>query len=337
MARSPLLDMTFGYMPAQVLYATAELALADTLAGGPRTYEELAKETGTDPQALRRLLRALAGMGAVAQLDADRFELTELGGALRSDAPDSIRGLVMLFTGPEVWRTWGELPQSLRTGEPGWQRVTGLTPFEFFERHSEQSATFNAAMAQHTRDVAPGIIAGYDFARFGTIADLGGGDGTLIAAILSAAPGPRGVLFDLPPALESAPANLAAAGVADRCEVVAGDFFEAVPAGADAYVLKSVIHDWDDERSTAILRNCRAVMGPDARLLLLELVMPSVISPDDPGNAMSDINMLITTGGRERTADEFRELLDGAGLSLTAMTDALPPSGYRVVEAVPST
>jgi O-methyltransferase/methyltransferase family protein len=334
MERSPLLDMLFGYMPTQMLYTAAELGIADALADGPRTYTELAEAAGASPPAMRRLLRALAGIGVVTQLDAERFELTELGDPLRSDAPGSIRGLVGLFAGPEVWAAWGALPHAVRTGEPTWQKVTATTPFEFFEQNPALGDTFNRAMAEHTRQVAPGILAGYDFTRFATIADLGGGDGTLLAAILAAVPGPRGLLFDLRQALRTAAGVLAAGGVADRCEVVAGDFFEEVPAGADAYLLKSVIHDWDDEQAVAILCNVRAAMGADARLLLVEFVLPEVVTPDDPGNTGSDLNMLVNTGGRERTEREFRELLDAAGLTVTTITDALPPAGYRVIEAV---
>jgi O-methyltransferase domain/Dimerisation domain len=336
MARSPLLDKLFAYMPTQTLYAAAELRVADVLADGPRSYEDVAKATGTHPPAMRRLLRALAALGVVAQLDAGRFELTELGGQLRSDAPDSIQGLVRLFAGPEVWATWGALVQAVRTGEPTWKEVTGQAPFEFFQEHADQNEIFNRAMSEHTRTIAPGLIEAYDFAQFGTIADLGGGDGTLLAAILAAVQGPRGLLFDLPPALKAADAVLDAAGVADRCEVIAGDFFEKVPPGADAYLLKSVIHDWDDERAGAILRNVRAVAGDRTRLLLVEAVMPEIVTPDEPGVAGGDLNMLVNTGGQERTEHEFRDLLAAAGFAIRSLTGPLPPSGYQVIEAAPA-
>ena len=199
---------------------------------------------------------------------------------------------------------------------------------------SDLSETFNAAMAEHTRAVAPGFVEAHDFGRYRTVADLGGGDGTLIGAILRANPGLRGVLFDLPPGLAAAPATLA--DVAGRTEIVPGDFFESVPEGADAYVLKSVIHDWDDERAAAILRNCRAAMRDDARLLVLEQVMPEIVTEEAQGVVRNDLNMLVSTGGRERTEAEFRALLDGAGFETAALTGPLPPAGYHVIEARPA-
>ncbi|GAA2639501.1 methyltransferase [Actinomadura fulvescens] len=336
MARTPLLDLAFGYMPAQLLYAAAELRLGDALAGGARTSGELAAETGADPQALHRLLRALTCLGALAQDEPGRFTLTEEGRRLRADAPDSIHGLLGLFCAPDVWRSWGDLVETLRTGDPAWERVNGMTPFEYLERHPERSVTFNKAMSEHTREVAPAFIEGYDFTRFGTIADLGGGDGTLLAAILRAVPSARGVLVDLPAGLEEADGTLKEAGVADRCELVPGDFFQSVPEGADAYLLKSVIHDWNDERAVAILRTCRAAAAADAKVLLLETVVPEKLTPEHTGIVMNDMNMLVCTGGGERTEEEFRRLLEAAGFALTKITDVLGPSGYRVIEGTPA-
>ncbi|WP_171064457.1 methyltransferase [Actinomadura soli] len=333
--RSPLLDLAFGYMPAQMLHAAAELGLADALAGGPRTSAELAGETGAHAPSLHRLLRGLTGLGVVEQKERDLFALTAEGQRLRADAPDSIRSLIRLFCGPDVWRSWGGLTETLRTGEYAWERATGMTPFEFFESPSnaELSATFNAAMSEHTRAVAPGVIEAHDFGRHGTVADLGGGDGTLLAAILRAHPGLRGLLFDLPAGLTGASGALA--DVADRVEIVEGDFFTEVPGGADAHVLKSVIHDWDDAKAAAILRNCRAAMRPDARILLLEQVMPEIATPETQGVVRNDLNMLVCTGGRERTEAEFRELLEAAGFAGVSLTGPIPPFGYHVIEAGP--
>jgi hypothetical protein len=336
MTRSPLLDMAFGYMPAQIVHTAAELRLADAMAAGPRTSKELAKETGTHAPSLLRLLRALASLGVVRQLDRDRFELTPAGAGLKSDDPASVRGLLRLFCGPEVWRSWGDLAETVRSGEPAWDRLLGMSSFAYMEANEELSATFNGAMAEHTRQVAPEIIDAYDFGRFATIADLGGGDGSLLAAILRAVPRARGILFDLPAGLKDAEPVLAGAGVADRCEVISGDFFEAVPEGADAYLLKSVIHDWDDERATAILSACREAMRPDARVLLVDFVMPPVVTPENAANIMSDINMLVVLKGRERTEEEFRDLLNGAGLRLSSVSPAFAGSAYRVIEAVPA-
>ncbi|MGP4029078.1 methyltransferase [Actinomadura sp. 3N407] len=334
MSRSPLLDLAFGYMPAQMLHVAAEIRLADALADGPRSSEELAEETGTHAPSLYRLLRGLTGLDVVDQKERDLFALTAEGQRLRTDAPDSVHALIKLFCGPAVWRTWGDMTETLRTGEYAWKRATGKTPFEFFKSDDELSATFNEAMAEHTRSVAPGIIEAHDFGRYGTVADLGGGDGTLLAAILRANPGLRGVVFDLPAGIEAASGTLE--DVADRAEIVPGDFFESVPEGPDAYVLKSVIHDWDDEKAAAILKNCRAVMSPDARVLLLEQVMPEMVTPETAGVVRNDLNMLVSTGGRERTEAEFRELLEGAGLTVASVTGPLPPSAYHVIEAKPA-
>ncbi|MGI5202214.1 methyltransferase [Spirillospora sp. CA-108201] len=332
MPRSPLMDLAFGFMPAQIIHVATEIGVADAFAEGrPSTSAELAEATGAHAPSLHRLLRGLTGLGVVEQKEPDLFALTQEGRRLRADAPDSVRSLIRLFCGPQVWRTWGDMAETVRTGEYAWERVTGSTPFEYFASDAELSETFNRAMAEHTRDVAPAVVEAHDFGRYGTVADLGGGDGTLLAAILRAHPGLRGVLFDLPTGLAAAAGPLA--DVADRAEIVPGDFFEAVPPGADAYVLKSVIHDWHDAKATAILRNCRAAMGPDARVLLLEQVMPETVTPGSAGIVNNDLNMLVATGGRERTEAEFRELLAGAGLAVVSLTGPLGESAYHVIEA----
>lgn len=329
-----LLEMVFGYAPAQIIHVAARLGIADQLADGALTSTDVAAATDTHSPSMYRLLRALACFAVVTEVEPDRFELTSAGASLRSAAPDSIRALVMLFCGDEVWRSWGELEYSVRTGKPAWEHVTGLSSFEFFAQHPEQSATFNAAMAEHSRSVAPAIIASYDFSRFGTLVDVGGGDGTLVAAVLKATPGLRGVPFDLPAGVEMAAKTLDAAGVADRCDVLTGDFFTSVPEGADAYLLKSVIHDWDDERAVEILRSCRRAMPAAGTLLVVEPVLPPrVDSPEVTGTVLSDINMLVNTGGRERTEDEFRALYSAAGFELTAVLGE--GTNYRVMGGSP--
>ena len=332
-AGSALLDMLFGYMPAQVIHVAAELGIADALEGGPKTNEELAAATGTHPPSLLRLIRALAQLGVLAEVEAGRFDLLPLGTVLRSDEPGSIRELARLFCHDTIWRSWGRLGDSVRTGEVAFEKVTGMDSFAYFARHPALSATFNQAMVEHTRTIAPAVLAGYDFSAFRRVCDVGGGSGALLAAIVAANPDARGILFDTAPGLAEAPASLAAAGVADRCDVVLGDFFDSVPSGADAYVLKSVIHDWDDERSVAILANCRRAMREDAKLLLVEFVVPETADPAElMGIAMSDLNMLVATRGRERTQGEFAGLLKAAGLTLTSVTPALGSTAYRVIE-----
>lgn len=331
--RSALQSMLFGYFPPQVLYVATHLGLADQLAAGPRTAAELASATGCHPGALGRLLRALVVIGVLEQSDeAGTVALTGTGQLLRADHPASMRNYVLLFCGEQVWQSWGDLEYSVRTGKPAWERRYG-PPFGPGHMSPEFSAVFNGAMAEGTAKAAPAVIAAGGFERFGTVADLGGGRGILLAAILAAHPGLRGVLLDLPRALEGAADVLRAAGAADRCELVPGDFFAAVPGGADAYLLKSVIHDWDDERAAAILGNCRAVMTPAAVLLLVEPVLSDRPGRPDPFSvSYSDLNMLVCTSGRERTAGEFGDLLAAAGFAVQRIAPC-PPTGYSVIEA----
>jgi len=325
--------MVFGFMAAKLVYAAAELRIADLLAEGPRTTAELAEPTAAGAASLRRLMRGLAGLGVVAETDPDRFELTELGTPLRDSAPDSARSLVTMLCGPENWRSWGELVPSLRNGESGWERAHGMTWVEYYERNPEQSATFNKAMSEHTRGAAPGILAAAGLSRFRTVVDVGGGDGTLLAEALRAEQGLQGVLFDLASGLESAAETLAAAGVAERCRAVPGDFFASVPKGADAYLLKQVIHDWDDDEAIAILRNVREAMVPGARVLIAERMLPELAGPADAQSLLVDVLMLVVTGGRERTEREFHALLEAAGLELSRLSEPLAPFDYRVIEA----
>jgi O-methyltransferase domain/Dimerisation domain len=333
--RSPLQELLFGAMTAKIVYAAAELRLADLLAEGHRTSAELAGRTGAHGPSLRRLLRALAGLGVVTQTGSDRFELTDLGAPLCSGAPDSIHNLVTMLCGPENWRSWGELVASVRTGEPGWNEAYGVSWVEYYGLHADRAANFNHAMAEHTRDAAPGIVAGAELSRFRTLVDVGGGDGTLMVEALHANPGLTGAIVDLPAGLAEARATLDAAGVANRCRLLPGDFFESVPEGADAYLLKQVLHDWDDERAGLILSTLRRAMSPDSRLLVAERVLSEEVDPADAPTLLVDMLMLVVTGGRERTEAEFEALFGGAGFELTRLTDALPPFDYRVIEGTP--
>lgn len=335
--QAALLQMSFGYMTSQVIGVAARLGIADVLRDGAKTSEELATATGAHAPSLLRLLRALACLGVLVEVEPGRFELTSLGAPLRRDAPNSVRALTMLFCDEAVWTAWGNLLHSVRTGENAFEQAFGIGAFEYFARNPVLSAIFNEAMAEHTRTVAPCVVAGYDFSRFRTIVDVGGGNGTLIAAILEATPGLRGILFDTPAGVEAAGATLEAAGVADRCRIVEGDFFESVPDGGDACVLKSVIHDWDDDRSITILDNCRRAMPADGTLLLVEPVLPPrVESAAITGMVMSDLNMLVVASGRERTETEFQALFTSAGFELTAVTPTLAPTDYSVIEGVPA-
>jgi len=317
-----------GYRAMQALYVAARLGIADLLKDGARGSEELARATGADARALHRLLRALASLGVFGE-DADgRFTPSELGALLRSDVPGSLRAAAIFFGDERNWHAWGKLERSVMSGEP----VRGPRGTQVFleesARDPEGAALFNAAMTSLTSAFDAAVTAAYDFSRLGTLVDVGGGQGALISSILAANPALRGILFDIPPVIESARGRIGEAGLAGRCELVAGDFFASVPAGGDAYVLKWVIHDWDDEHSVAILGSCRRAMARDGRLLLVERVVPERIdqSADTQGMLLGDLNMLLVTGGRERTAAEYQALLARADFALARIV----PTGTQL-------
>ncbi|MFI7065993.1 methyltransferase [Kribbella sp. NPDC050124] len=326
-------QLLFGATVTKVVSAAAELNLADLLEDGPRSSADLAKMLDADQQSLRRLLRALAGLGLTQQTDTDQFELTEAGGCLRSTTDDSIQALSAMLWDKASWLSWGELVTAIRTGVPGWLQAHGMFWIDYYTSHPKASATFNKAMSQHSRAAAPGLVDAIRPQRFNTILDVGGGDGTLIAELLTAQPTLQGIVFDLSSGLEDAATTLEARAVADRCRLEPGNFFDEVPKGADAYLLKQILHDWDDAAALQILRNCRAAMPPTAHLLILERMLPELASPKDVPTLLVDIHMLVVTGGRERTEAEFRSLLSQAGFTLTAVSDAIPPYDYRVIEA----
>lgn len=329
--------MIAGYASAQIVHVAAQLGLADLLADGPRSLEDLAAATGTHAPSLARLVRALAALGIVAEANGGRIELTPLGVPLRSDAPGSVRDAVLFLVGEWFWRAWGGLLHSVRTGEPAFDRIYGMSNFEYWAHEPEAGAIHDAFFRAMTRTTNAPIVGAYDFSRFGIVVDVGGSTGALLAAILLAHPGVRGILFDLPHVVSGAGSVLAEAGVAARCEVVGGSFFESVPKGGDAYVLRYVIHDWDEERSVAILRRCREAMAPGAVLLLVEQVVPERLEavPEARRVTRLDLQMLVLTpGGRERTVEEFRSLLRAAGFELRAVKPTASP--FRILEAVPA-
>ena len=334
--RIPLLQqLIFGFFPSAVLSVAARLRIPDLVAAGPKTSDALAEESDTHPPSLYRLLRALAYLGILEETEPGRFGLTDLGALLRSDVPHSMWATTQLFCGEHVWRAWGDLTAGVQTGRPSHERGIVAEPFVEFGEDPERSKNFNQAMSEGTRREAPGIIGSYDFTQFGALVDVGGGDGTLLAAILAATPGLQGVVFDTGPGLAEAPGRLAVEGVDDRCRVVEGDFFESVPEGADAYIMKSVIHDWDDERCVSILEHCRRAMKADGKVLIVEPVVPAQVKPSFAllGVVMSDLNMLMNTGGKERTEDEFASLLRSAGLEPTGVSRVPKPSTLSVIEA----
>ena len=328
-----LIDLLNGYRVTQALYVAARLGVADRLADGPQGSEELAHMTGAHPGALRRLLRALASFGVFAEEADGRFALTEVGALLRDNVPGSLRAGVIFYGDRRHWGAWAKLEQSVTSGETVWGPRAASAFFEMNTKDPEGAAIFNAAMTSFTSAFDAAVVAAYDFSRLATLIDVGGGHGALISSILRANPGLRGILFDIPPVIEGARTRIAAAGLADRLGVVAGDVFASVPSGGDAYLLKWIIHDWDDEHSLTILRNCHRAMKPDARLLLVERVVPERIDPsaDTQSTLLADLNMLVLAGGHERTAAEYRTLLGAAGFALARILPAT--TRLSVIEA----
>jgi len=329
-----LYQLATAHYLSQAVYVAAKLGIADHLADGPQGHDALAKATATHAPSLRRVLRLLAAAGVLAEREDGRFELTSVGSFLKS-GPGSFRAAAQLFGGPMVWQSWGDLLTTVRTGETALHRVFKTDSFEYLEHHPEEAAVFDEAMGSFTAMTAIAVAAAYDFSRMKKVIDLGGGQGALMAGILRANPDLRGVVFDMPRLAEGARREIAASGLADRCEFVGGDFFEKVPAGADAYMLKHVIHDWDDAKATRILETCRAAMSSEAKLLIVEGVYPPRIdgSLESHGAARNDVNMMVCTGGRQRSEAEFRELYQAAGLRLARI---VPTMGMVcVIEGVP--
>ena len=322
-----------GFQVSQAIHVAATLGVADLLADGPRTSDELAVATNAHAGSLYRLLRALASVGVFHEDDGRCFSLTPMGALLRSDVPGSLRGWAMHVGRPYFQEAWGDLEHSIRTGDNAFQHVHGTDVWAYRAERPDESAIFDLAMESLTGAANRALLDAYDFGRFGSVVDVGGGNGALLAALLGEFPAMRGVLLDQPHVVANAAAVLERAGVADRCEIVGGSFFDEVPAGGDAYTLKSIIHDYEDERAVAILRICRRAMAADATLLLIE----RIVGPpnEDPRAKFSDLNMLVAPAGRERTLHEWDALVTRAGFRLTTATPST--SGLAVIEAAPAT
>ena len=319
---------------SQAVGVAAELRIADLLAGGPKDVLELARATATNAGSLRRLLRALAGLGLCIENDSDSFALSPMGSLLRTDAPGSLRSWIV-WSCKYQWPVWGNLLHSVKTGESARTLATGTEGFEHLERDPQAAAVFNEAMVEMTGLVANAVVRAYDFGQAQRIVDVGGGFGALLAAVLNANPGVRGVVFDRPHAIEGARTHLENSGLAQRCDFTSGDFFKSVPGGADVYLLKSIIPDWDDERSAVILANCRRAISKNGKILLIERIMPSRLGESHTHRATiwSDLSMLIGPGGRERTDVEFHALLEASGLRLARIVSTA--LDYSVLEGVP--
>lgn len=322
-------EMILGAWLSQAIQAAAELGIADVLGRGPRTVEEIADEIGADPDAVHRLLRLLSSRSIFVRRRDGRYDLTPMADALRSDAAGSMRAFARFVGHPAHREHWSLLAEAVRSGQMTLPGLRGMDFWELLDTNPEFAEVFNGAMTSISESTNPPILAAYDFSVFDTIVDVGGGHGKALAGILDQARESRGILFDLASVTEGAPALLEAEGVADRCTIESGSFFDAVPAGADAYLMRAIIHDWEESKALQILRNVHRAMEPDATLLLVELVLPDGDAPH-PGK-LTDLEMLANIGGRERTATEYGELLARAGFRMTRVVPTASPAS--IVEA----
>lgn len=323
-----------GNWKTSILSVAAELRIADLLAPGPRTSAELASTIGAHPPSVHRLLRALGTIGICAERKDGSFELTPLGSLLREESQYSQRAWT-IWWGHHLWPIWGNLLYSVRTGQSARKLLQATEGFAHLKDDPEAAAIFNRASVELLGLTARDIVRAYDFAGLHRIIDIGGAHGALLLAILKSQPSAAGVLFDLPHAIDGAWSYFEEAGLSDRCELIRGDFFQSVPAQGDAYILKSVIHDWDDDRSLRILRNCRQAMSPAARLLVIEPIVPERLGPSAAHQALarSDLTMLVAHGAQERTESEFRALLSASGFEISRNLQV--NAEFSLIEAFP--
>ncbi len=325
-----LAQLMTGFWISQSIYAAAKLGLADLVAAGPQTAEQLAKATDTNPEALYRLLRALASVGLFREDDARQFHMTPPVELLRSGVEGSQRSLAIMM-GEEHYACWGELMYSLRTGQTAFDKLFGAPIFDWLSKRPEQARIFDEAMVGvHGRETGA-MLEAYDFSGINTLADVGGGNGSVLRSVLARYPNLRGMLCDLAGVVERAGPAILAAGLGGRLQTIPTDFFKSVPPGADAYLMRHIIHDWNDEQALLILRNVRAAIPSHGRLLVVETVIP-------PGNAPSfakllDLNMLLIPGGKERTESEYRQLYAASGFRLTKITPT--KADVSVIEGQP--
>jgi hypothetical protein len=325
-----LMQLGTGHFVASALQVVVRLGIPARIADAALTAAELAIATGVQEDSLYRVLRALASVGLFDETSPRRFKLTEAGQALRPDVPGNMHDMALWVTSPFHFRVYAEMMHSVRTGQPAAEKVTGMPVFEYFPRDPELSEIFNNAMTTFSNQVIPAALEAYDFSGIDLLVDVAGGHGAVLTAVLQQYPKMRGVLFDLDHVIAGAGRRIAAAGVSDRLEIEAGNFFTKVTPGADAYIMKHIIHDWDDERALRILENIRTAMGAKrARVILLESVIPPGNSPDF--GKIIDLEMLMMPGGKERTADEFAKLFAEAGFKLTKIVPTGSP--LSVIEA----
>ncbi|WP_329563912.1 methyltransferase [Streptomyces uncialis] len=357
--RELIVRLAFGSMAAQTMRAAERLRVVELIGDRRRPAADVAAEAGAEPQPMARLLRALASLGLLREHASGSYSVTPAGALLDPNRPDSLTSFVRMFTEPTMTRAWEHLDDSVRTGRTSFDTVFGTDFFSHVARHPEVSADFNAAMGQASRDTAAALPHAYDFGRFTRVTDVGGGDGTLLAAVLAAHPGLTGVVLDTAEGLAEAPGTLERQGLTERCALTTGDFFRAVPVGSDVYLMKSVLHDWADDQVVTILSHCRAVLPPGGVVLIVDPVLPERPgTPTETGSGtgtgtptggeadpevnlseggvtyLTDLNMLVNVGGRERTRRDFEDVCRRAGLTLTSITPLTGAAPFSLIEAV---
>ncbi|MFF1695274.1 methyltransferase [Streptomyces sp. NPDC058257] len=338
--RDLIVRLAFGSMAAQTLRAAVRLRVVELVGDTPRRAADVAVDAGAEPQPMTRLLRALTGLGLMREDAPDSFSVTPAGALLDPGRPDSLTSFVGMFTEPVVVRAWEHLDDSVRTGEVAFDTVFGTDFFSHLAQHPELSAEFNAAMSQAVAETAAALPYAFDFGRFTRVTDVGGGGGTLLAGVLAAHPGLTGVVFDTAEGLAETPKTMERHGLKERCSLIAGNFFRSVPGGSDLYLMKSVLHDWTDDQAVTILSHCREVLPPGGLVLIVEPVLPEVDTgveadvTDGGVTYLSDLNMLVNVGGRERTRKDFEEVCHRAGLSLSSITPLTEAAPYSLIEAV---
>ncbi|GAB3296852.1 class I SAM-dependent methyltransferase [Hymenobacter tenuis] len=325
-----LMQMLFGFAASRAIGVAAELHIADHLQHGPKTAEELAKQLGVHARSLYRVLRACASIGVFSEDGEMRFSLTPLAEPLLSDAPGSLRAFAEMITTDWQYQTWAELPYSVKTGKPSFDKVHGMSSFDYFWTHEREGKQFNDAMTSNSAFSSVAVVNAYDFSPISTLVDVGGGHGFLLASILEKYPSVKGILYDTPAVVTEAGQLLARHGVLERCERVGGNFFDQVPPEGDAYIMKHIIHDWNDEQCITIFRNCRSTMKEGGKVLIVEMIVPEGNEPS-PAKFL-DLQMLQYLPGCERTAKEYRELLHAAGFELTRIVPTMSP--FSIIEGV---
>ena len=327
-----LRQLIMGFRSSQMIYVAAKLELADRLDQRPRTAAELAADVGAEPRALYRLMRALASIGIFVEREGQVFELNPAARLLQRDTAGSLRTSALVYGDDLFWSTYGRMLHSVQTGKPAFDHCHGEPLFPYLATHPAAAFLFHEAMSGFSEQESAAILAAYDFSGFGTVIDIGGGRGVLVAALLGTCAHLRAIILDLEPAAQGAAHLLSAASLGDRARFMAGDFFSAIPEGGDVYLMKSVLHNWDDAAAVRILRNCREAMAKRARLIVIERVIPAVTGPSEA--ILFDINMLVVLGGRERTEKEYDELFRAADLKLVRVIPTR--SHLSLIEGVPA-